>query len=100
MKRRPWQMSRRAFLRGAGATVALPFLDAMIPPNASAQTMTGPRRLLVYFTPNGFNMSRWRPTRTGTNYQLSAALDLTRVEGAAHMQQRLRRVVAMISKLR
>ena len=53
---------RRAFLRGAGASLALPLLDSMIPALANAQSrLKPPARLGVVYVPNGVIMDRWTP---------------------------------------
>jgi hypothetical protein len=58
-------LSRRTFLRGAGASFALPLLDAMIPPmTAEAQTPAAPdrlRRLGYVYIPMGCDHTRWTP---------------------------------------
>jgi hypothetical protein len=56
-------MPRRAFLRGVGATMALPLLDAMVPAaTALAHTAAQPvRRLGFVFMPMGCDQSRWTP---------------------------------------
>jgi len=56
-------LPRRTFLRGVGATVALPLLDAMIPSmTALAQTPAKPvRRLGFVYIPMGSNIARWTP---------------------------------------
>lgn len=64
------RLSRRTVLRGAGAAIALPLLDAM---EARAQA-TPPRRLLLVFSPNGTIYERWAPTPTGTGFTLSPVL--------------------------
>ncbi len=56
-------ISRRTLLRGAGVTLALPFLEAMRPRTVSAQT-TGPQRFLAFFCPCGTEPSRWEPAVT------------------------------------
>jgi hypothetical protein len=63
-------LSRRAVLKGAGATIALPLLDAMIPARtALAQTAAAasPRLGFVYF-PHGALQEEWTPTRTGRDF--------------------------------
>jgi Protein of unknown function (DUF1552) len=63
-------LSRRAVLKGAGATIALPLLDAMIPARtALAQTAaaSSPRLGFVYF-PHGALQDEWTPTRTGRDF--------------------------------
>jgi len=64
------RLSRRLVLRGAGAVLALPFLDAM---EARAQS-SSPRRLVLLFSPNGTVYDRWAPTRTATGFTLSGVL--------------------------
>ncbi|MBL8793739.1 MAG: DUF1552 domain-containing protein [Planctomycetia bacterium] len=58
-------LSRRTFLRGAGTTLALPLLDAMIPSmTAQAQTPAAPerlRRLGYVYMPMGCDVTRWTP---------------------------------------
>jgi uncharacterized protein DUF1552 len=64
-------LSRRAVLKGAGATFALPLLDAMIPARtALAQTAaaSSPRLGFVYF-PHGALQDEWTPTRTGRDFE-------------------------------
>jgi hypothetical protein len=60
-------LSRRTVLKGAGATIALPLLDAMIPAGtALAQTVAAasPRLGFVYF-PHGALQDEWQPTKVG-----------------------------------
>ena len=59
-------LPRRTFLRGVGAAVALPFLDAMMPA-LSAQAKKAPtvRRLGFVYTPNGATMASWTPKGEG-----------------------------------
>jgi hypothetical protein len=69
-------LSRRTFLRGAGVTMALPLLDAMIPAGtALAQTAAAPqlRMGFIYF-PHGAIMNEWTPVGEGTNFELSTIL--------------------------
>ena len=69
-------ISRRAVLRGVGATVALPLLDAMIPARtALALTAAVPklRMAFVYF-PHGAIMDQWTPAGTGKDFKLSRIL--------------------------
>ena len=60
-------LPRRTFLRGVGATVALPLLDAMVPSmTALAQTPANPvRRLGFVYVPMGSDISRWTPRGDG-----------------------------------
>ena len=69
-------ISRRAVLKGAGATIALPLLDAMIPAGtALAQTAAkpSPRLGFVYF-PHGAVMTEWTPAAAGKDFVPSPIL--------------------------
>ena len=59
----PALVSRRALLRGVGASLALPWLESLTP--AWAQSPSAPRRLFVLYTPNGYNMDRFWPSNEG-----------------------------------
>jgi len=70
-------LSRRTVLRGVGASIALPLLDAMSPAaTALAQTAAGqaPRRLAFIGFPHGAIMDSWVPKQTGTDYEMSPIL--------------------------
>ena len=69
-------LPRRTFLRGVGASLALPLLDAMIPSmTALAKTPANPvRRLGFIYMPMGCDITRWTPPRDGTLSELSPAL--------------------------
>lgn len=69
-------LPRRTFLRGAGASVALPLLDAMVP-SMTAQAKTaaaGVRRLGFVYIPMGSNISMWTPRSEGDLSELSPTL--------------------------
>ena len=71
-------ISRRMVLKGVGATVALPLLDAMSPAaTAWGQTAAGstPKRFAFVGFPHGAIMDRWSPPQTGTNYDMSPILE-------------------------
>jgi hypothetical protein len=59
-------LSRRTFLRGAGVTMALPFLDAMVPA-LGAQAAPQLRFGAVYW-PNGVLPALWHPDTTGSDF--------------------------------
>jgi len=61
-------------LRGMGATLALPFLEAMRPLGRAATTAKSPVRLGVLFMPNGVRQDAWTPEGEGKNFQLSRLL--------------------------
>lgn len=68
-------MSRRAALRGLGATIALPFLDAMAPTARAAQGgKSFPTRIGVLFMPNGVRQDRWTPEGEGADFKFSPIL--------------------------
>ena len=93
-------LSRRMALRGLGATVALPLLDAMVPPlTALARTPATPaRRLGFVYIPNGVSMNavvnNWKPVGEGADFDFSPILSplsphrdqLTVVSGLAQRQ--------------
>jgi hypothetical protein len=62
-------ISRRTLLRGAGATLALPLLDAMVPAaTALAQTAASPKpRFVGCFVPHGMAPGYWVPEKVGDN---------------------------------
>jgi len=65
-------LSRRTLLKGAGASIALPMLDAMTP--ALGQPAKGfPRLGFVYF-PHGAVIHEWAPKQTGTDFEYSKIL--------------------------
>ncbi len=69
-------LSRRTFLRGLGATLALPLLDAMFPAlSAMAATSASPvRRLGFVYIPMGANIAEWTPKGIGRITELSPTL--------------------------
>jgi len=69
-----WLMPRRSFLRGAGATLALPFLDAMRPLMAAGSSASIPIRIALLYMPNGVRADRWTPDGKGKGFKLSPIL--------------------------
>ena len=69
-------LPRRTFLRGVGATLALPLLDAMVPAlSAMSRTAAAPvRRLGFTYVPNGVILEQWTPTATGAAFELPPIL--------------------------
>jgi Protein of unknown function (DUF1552) len=67
-------LSRRTFLQGTGATLALPFLESMIPAmTAHAATNSGTRLALVYI-PHGAIMDKWTPKTDGPDFEFTPIL--------------------------
>lgn len=58
------RVPRRAFLRGLGATVALPLLPSLLSRSARAQ-VAAPVRFIGFFAPCGIHMPAWTPVLTG-----------------------------------
>ncbi|WP_225666701.1 DUF1552 domain-containing protein [Thalassolituus oleivorans] len=68
-------ISRRSLLRGLGASIALPLLES-IAPAAYANTLENkPKRLSVFYTPNGMSMDSFTPLTTGMNYAMTPILE-------------------------
>lgn len=69
-------LSRRTLLRGAGISLGLPLLDAMVPAlTAENRTAAAPvRRLGFIIYPLGVDEARWKPKGEGANYEFSEAL--------------------------
>lgn len=66
-------LPRRTVLRGLGAAVALPFLDAMLPRLRSA--VAPHNRFLAFYTPNGMAMEYWSPKTEGANFEMTPILE-------------------------
>jgi hypothetical protein len=69
-------LSRRTFLRGAGVTVGLPLLDAMVPAwTALAQTAAAPKPHIGFmYLPHGAIMEQWTPVADGSSFELTPIL--------------------------
>jgi hypothetical protein len=69
-------ISRRTVLRGFGASIALPLLDAMVPSvvSAAAASAAAPLRMGMFFLPNGMNMKQFLPTEEGRGFSLTPSL--------------------------
>ncbi|HEY7442810.1 MAG TPA: DUF1552 domain-containing protein [Vicinamibacterales bacterium] len=69
-------LSRRTVLRGLGATLALPLLDAMVPAlTPTVRTAARPtRRFGAIFVPMGERPSHWTPATTGVGFEFSPIL--------------------------
>src|SRR5260221_13541463 len=88
----PRAISRRAFLRAGGVSLALPFLDAMLPRAWGAAAAPQPRRMVCICTALGMHAPDFFPTGTGRNYTASRHLeflkelrdDFTVFSGFAH----------------
>ena len=70
-------LSRRKVLRGAGATLALPLLEAMQVSSMarSSNSIKPPVRAGFFYIPNGVVQTGWHPKETGPGYELSPTLE-------------------------
>jgi hypothetical protein len=72
-----WQISRRTMLKGVGAMLSLPWLEAMRPIRALGGNPTRkyPVRLGVLYMPNGVNPRAWTPKGLGSDFEVSPILE-------------------------
>jgi len=70
-----WRISRRTMLRGMGAALALPFLEAMTPARAAMAAVRPPTRTAFIYFPNGVWRDAWIPNETGADYTLPYCLE-------------------------
>ena len=87
-------VTRRAFLKGLGVSVTLPVMESLVS-KAQAQTLENrPKRLTVFYSPNGVRMQRYTPAEPGVNYTMTPVLQplsgvrdkFTVISGLAHYQ--------------
>lgn len=74
MQQKKWQVSRRRMLKGLGACIALPFLDAMSFAGSGYAQHRAPVRNAFLFMPNGIHPDHWTPTATGKHFELTRQL--------------------------
>src|SRR3979409_2498391 len=88
INRNAWRISRRQMLRGIGATIALPALNAM----AGIAGPSTPKRSVFLYIPNGVNTLTWQIEKAGADYAFTAPLqslekhraDITPISGLHH----------------
>ena len=69
-------LNRRTLLRGLGATITLPLMESMIPSALATTVMDNrPKRLSVFYIPNGLRMPLFTPAEAGENYALTPILE-------------------------
>jgi len=66
-------LHRRTFLRGVGTTLALPFLDSMVPALSAKSAKPAPRFGFVYVS-NGVIQEQWNPAKVGAGFELTPIL--------------------------
>src|SRR5690242_7395574 len=87
-------LDRRTVLRGLGTALALPLMEAMLPNARAAEPAARPKRLQIFYTPNGMIMQSFTPTTAGRDYAMTPTLAplepfrnrFTVVTGLAHYQ--------------
>jgi hypothetical protein len=67
-------LARRTFLRGLGTTLAIPFLDAMVPALKAGTTAKASVRTAFVYVPNGIIMKDWTPAAEGAGYEFMPAM--------------------------
>jgi hypothetical protein len=69
-------LSRRTFLQGVGATVALPLLDSMVGAQTPLrQSGAAPKtRFVAFYIPHGATMDKWTPATEGTGFEFTEIL--------------------------
>jgi len=87
-------LPRRTFLKGMGAAIALPMLDAMTPALSAIgrSAAQSPLRLAFTYVPNGITMADWTPKGAGAAFDLSRVMqpmapfrqDISILSGLAH----------------
>ncbi len=83
-----WRLPRRTFLKGAGVTLGLPFLEAMgeivggaaasasaAAPATVAKTLRAPVRMAALYFPNGVWKKDWFPKKDGRDYEVTPSLE-------------------------
>src|ERR1700712_1756630 len=74
MTQRRLNISRRTLLRGAGASLALPWLEAMLPAATTSRLPKPPVRMAFLYMPNGVREDMWTPAETGRDFTLPPTL--------------------------
>lgn len=69
-------LPRRAFLRGAGVALALPFLDSMVPAFSATSrgSAVSPVRMGFVYVPNGIIESNWMPAAEGAGFEFNSTM--------------------------
>ena len=85
-------LSRRTLLKGMGASLSLPVLDAMVPRRAwAAPEMLVKNRMAFVYVPIGAIMEHWTPEQDGADFELSKIADAAeRAQGRGSRSFQLR----------
>ncbi len=74
--KKKWHISRRKMLKGIGAGIALPYLEAMsLPGTPVYEKASSPVRAAFLFMPNGVHPDKWTPEKFGPDFDLSPLLE-------------------------
>lgn len=87
-------ISRRTLLKGLGVAIALPIMESLVTPALASTLEKRPKRMTVFYSPNGVRMHRYTPAIAGKNYAMTpilAPLEKVRdkfsvISGLAHYQ--------------
>lgn len=94
LKRRNSALSRRTFLKGLGVSMALPAMESLVPAATAKSLEQRPKRMTVFYSPNGVRMQRYTPATAGKNYAMTPILKplekvrdkFSVISGLAHYQ--------------
>ena len=94
LKRRNPALSRRTFLKGLGVSMALPAMESLVPAAMAKSLEQRPKRMTVFYSPNGVRMQRYTPATAGKNYAMTPILKplekvrdkFSVISGLAHYQ--------------
>ena len=87
-------LPRRSVLRGMGAALALPFLDAMTPALSAMVPGSGRvNRLGFFYAPNGTYLPNFHPASTGAGYEMTPVLQALAV---ANMNAAAKQIAAAL----
>jgi len=94
LKRRNSALSRRTFLKGLGVSMALPVMESLVPAAMAKSLEQRPKRMTVFYSPNGVRMQRYTPATAGKNYAMTPILNplekvrdkFSVISGLAHYQ--------------
>ena len=86
MTKRSWNLSRRTLLRGVGASLSIPLLNAMgtlvgkpsahaLASSAIADEVQAPVRMACFYFPNGVLERNWFPTKEGRDFEMPSSLE-------------------------
>lgn len=86
--------SRRFFLKGLGAAVALPVMESLVPAAMAKTLEKRPKRMTVFYSPNGVRVQSYTPKTVGKNYHMTPILKplekvrdkFSVISGLAHYQ--------------